>query len=394
MKILPQLKKDLLLTCMLAMIAIALGSFTGWITLNDEVSQVSVEAQLAELESRTIIGYEAFGNDDRSVVRYSFLGDKMPEKLADNEVLEKRTESSWTVLFGYENKGTSQEKTILSLVTYPQQTFSKQPDGWYYVEYGETSQEAMEKHKEVNPVQALFWNVAHAASATVYSGAGDGYVGYAAGADCSTQWATVHGAATGTFADITFTSAAIQVDSNAGKIPSCSIYRTFLPFDTSAIPASATISAATLNVYPTSVSNFDNDGADYLTVVQTSQSTDTTLATSDYDLCGSVSSPTEGVDSGQRKDLTSVSVSTYLTFTLNTTGQGWIKKAGQSSACSGTNGISCFGIREGHDTTNSAAVSTNVAVISTSEETGTAQDPYLSVTYTASSFSFWQFQDF
>lgn len=180
----------------------------------------------------------------------------------------------------------------------------------------------------------------------------------------------------------------------------CTIDRTFLPFDTSSIPSNATITAATLNLYTLTKTNTDNDGTDFLTVTQTSQATHTVLANADYDQCGAVSNPTEGIDSGQRKDISSITTSAYLVFTLNATGNGWIKKSGQASACSATAGITCLGVREGHDVTNAAIVSgfdvvaENTATFSSSEQSGTSQDPYLAVTYTASSAAFWQFQDY
>jgi hypothetical protein len=172
------------------------------------------------------------------------------------------------------------------------------------------------------------------------------------------------------------------------------LYRAFFPFITSSIPSAAVISSATFNVYVdgTGVSDQDNDGNDYLTVVRTTQATHTTLSTSDFTNIGT----TEGIDSGQRKDLTSVSTNAYLSFTLNATGISWIAKSGQSSVCSATTGITCLGIREGHDNLNNQAANNTITgtYFSTSEVTGTSQDPYLSVIYTGGSSAFWQFQDY
>ncbi len=153
-------------------------------------------------------------------------------------------------------------------------------------------------------------------------------------------------------------------------------------------------------MYAVSKTNTDNDGTDFLTVTQTSQATHTVLANADYDQCGAISNPTEGVDSGQRKDITSVTTSAYLIFTLNSTGMGWIKKSGQASACTATTGVTCLGVREGHDVTNSAIISgfdvvaENLVSLSSSEHTGTSQDPYLSVTYSTGQPVLWQMWEF
>src|SRR3989344_239138 len=131
----------------------------------------------------------------------------------------------------------------------------------------------------------------------------------------------------------------------------------------------AAISSATLSVYVLNTDDGDNDGIDYGTVVTVTPASNTAIVAGDYDQVGS----TEQVDSGQRKDITSISTSAYLDFTLNATGQGNVSKTG----------VSKFGLREGHDITNTAydgnTNNSNRINFSAADETGTTQDPKLTV---------------
>lgn len=202
----------------------------------------------------------------------------------------------------------------------------------------------------------------------IYSGAGDGQVKNNPG---STNWATVHDATNGSAFDSTGTIANAMVDKDVANFE---ITRTFFPTDTSSLGAGATITAATFKGYVIGVYNADDDGDDWINVVQTSQASNTVLATEDYDQCGAVSNPTEGAT---RIDYTGLATSAYTTWTLNATGLTWINPTGYT----------LIGLREGHDAINSAfagANNTNDGIqINTSEQTGTANDPYMTITYTA-----------
>lgn len=205
-------------------------------------------------------------------------------------------------------------------------------------------------------------------STDFYAGAGDGQVLHE-----GTVWATVHDAVDGTTAD--YTGAVIRPWSRY-EDPTYGIQRAFLPIDTAAIPDTDVISAATLNVYVINKSDGDNDGDDWFTVVQGFQASTPALVTTDFDQCGdAISNPTEGIDTGERKDITGISTSAYLQFALNATGRGWISKTG----------FTLLGLREGHDVINSAIATGadvwNRITIGSSEATGTATDPFLTVVY-------------
>jgi len=197
---------------------------------------------------------------------------------------------------------------------------------------------------------------------------GDGYVNEGGNA----TWAGTHDAATGNSAN--YTSDEHEAADCAYETgPNFFIKRCFLPFSTGGLPDTATITAATLNLYVTTATVDDSDGDDYIAVIQTSQADPTQLTTADYDAVGT----TEGSDQILIGNLTT---GQYNTWTLDATGRGWIA----------LDGYSYLGIREGHDILDHEIVNgdpqtRNHIRIRYSEYTGTGSDPYLSVTYTVPS---------
>lgn len=340
--------------------------------------------------SREVVAYELLPGEE-NVVKYEYKGEALPEKLAPDEDVDKRTQTSYTRVTGVENEGTDDEKTIYTGVFYTRPTFVQEGDEWYYIEHATTTETAFNKVRKENALASLFWRTAHAASIAPFAGAGDGSVRHLGDTDFTTCYT-----GTGTHTDPTGTTALIQATDNLQIIVedlvyTCNIRRGFLPFDTSSMPAGSSVSATTLHVYVTATVNQYNDGVDYIAVVETSQATHTTLATSDFPNVGS----TQGATT---IDIGSITTSAYNVFTFDSTGRSnFINASGVDAPCSATNGISCIGLREGHDLNNIGLAqdgSANSITISTSEATGTSQDPYLTVTYTTGSFAFWQFQDF
>jgi len=197
-----------------------------------------------------------------------------------------------------------------------------------------------------------------------YAGAGDGYIDGTANA----VWDTIHDGLTGSAADYTATIAICEVYNNSSKHR---MARLFLPIDTSGLPAGASISAADLKTYGSEIVNsVGDDTYDYVRVVQTSQANTSTLGTDDFDQCGSINNPTAGAND---TDLDTLSTSAYNTISLNATGISWITDSG----------VTKLGLRQGHDAQdNEPGVGRDRYKISTSEETGTSQDPYLEITYT------------
>lgn len=111
--------------------------------------------------------------------------------------------------------------------------------------------------------------------------------------------------------------------------------RGFVPFDTSSIPDGATITSATLQMYVNSKDDACNDAYSYISVVQSTQASSSSLANADYDQLGT----TKGSDD---IDYTGVTTGAYNTWTLNATGLTWISKTG----------ITYLGLKDGHDIEN------------------------------------------
>ena len=203
-----------------------------------------------------------------------------------------------------------------------------------------------------------------------YSASGDGSI-YKNGS----SWDIAHDAVSGTSRN--YTSSLLYVRSGMASSTTWRIERAFLPFNTASLPDDAAITEAKLKVYVYSKLNHDNDGDDWVTVVQTSQPSATSLGTADYDLAGAINNPIEGVDVGERKDITNVATNQYLTFTLNGAGRGWIDKTVYTK----------LGLREGHDVIDSPFVGSSLQYnqlrLRTAEASGTSTDPVLEVTYTA-----------
>ena len=214
----------------------------------------------------------------------------------------------------------------------------------------------------------LFPQILLASPETFYAGAGDGQVYRDT---TNTSWADAHDILDGNTAAYELTL--IQVGCRYIADPGYQIVRGFLPFDTSDLPNTATITAGVFSVYVTGTADIDNDGDDYIVAVQTSQTSNTELVVGDYDTCGdAITNPTIGSNTS---DISGIGSSAYEDFTLTATGRSWISLTSYTK----------LGLREGHDCLNHA-IATSVGYtriqLSTSEEEGTSQDPKLVVTYT------------
>lgn len=145
------------------------------------------------------------------------------------------------------------------------------------------------------------------------------------------------------------------------------IARTFILFDTSSL--SGTVTAATLSVYVSGVTDGDADAQGYVGMVQSSPAATNTLATTDFNDCGAVDNPTQGATA---IDLGSFTTSAYNDFVFNSTGLTWID----------IDGITKLGLREGHDIEDAEPTAGNSITMSFADQTGTSEDPKLVVTYT------------
>lgn len=362
------------------------------------VSSESHDDRSDPVFSREVVAYEVLPvqEGEEAIVTYEYVGDVVPEKLSPTEEVKKRTETAYHSLVAVENEGTKEETRTYEGVFYTRPTFVKQGNEWHFIEHATTTETAFNALRKDNAFASIFWRKAYAASISPFAGAGDGDV--YADDDFTADWSVARSATDGDLASPTNTTSDFQsfCGVDIENVESFNIYRAFFPFDTSSMPGGSTVSAATLNIYITSKTNGDNDGTDYAVVVSSSQGTHTTLTTTDFDQVGATAY-------SDTPDFSTLTINTYNTLTLNASGRAAIKGSGQTSTCSATAGITCLSVREGHDYANhpiacgfpGPSLTRNRITFRTSEQTGTSEDPYLSVTYTVGgNFAFWQFQDF
>ena len=212
-------------------------------------------------------------------------------------------------------------------------------------------------------------------TSTFFSGAGDGYCEGGAGA--SSPWDPTHDATSSDGNDDTATTTQIGVDTISTD--RYFFKRSFFPFGITAIPAGSFVASGNVQLYATAVNDGDNDGNDYAAIVQTFQASTTALENTDYDDCGSTDGTggkamlTPIQEGSAQVDYTGVTTSAYNTFTLNATGIGWV-----TAAIGATLKI---GAREGHDLKDIVINGSTNLTVSTSEASGTTQDPILEVVH-------------
>ncbi len=204
------------------------------------------------------------------------------------------------------------------------------------------------------------------------SGATSPVDGLARHYQATSDWNTARDATDGTAASAT-TGDDLAAASRKDSSDLYGIYRGFFLFDTAPITSGNEVTAATLSLYTNAVSNADNDGDDFISIVSTSTpASDANITTADYDQCGA----TEAHDTSERKDLTGMSVSVYKDWSMNATGRSSINVTGISKFCA----------REGHDLLDTPYAggpnTSNYFNILWADTAGTTQDPTLTVTHT------------
>lgn len=321
------------------------------------------------LRNEIILEYER----NKYIMRYSYISNK--EVLIDpNEIIEKRTGNSKT----YKTDSPFKFRTII----HAGESFYKEADNkWYEIKRATTTIDAFNTNTQTISLFNKVLRNAYAQNITASSTAGDGWceTSYNTNWDVSHDAANCDGGYT-TYTDTVNESYSISNTAATGY----KIARGLLPFDTSVIPANATITSSTLKIYITDTSDDDNDGDDFIVLVQTSQASSATLISDDYDQVGAINNPSEG---SNRIDIGNITTSAYNSWILNATGTPWIKKSGETSNCGTTAGITCLGLREGHDVVDSPiAIGAGLVISrikwSSLEATGTTQDPLLEITYT------------
>lgn len=327
--------------------------------------------------SRTVVSYQAVvpeGAETDPSVRYAYAGEPVPGKIVPDEAVDKRTENSYTRDLGVENAGTKDEKHVYQAIIYMHPVFVLSGGKWYRRETATTTESAFYEAKPLRYLAKLFSTaVAYAASYSGFSTSADADISETVTMDAGDpdDWNLCIDGTAGQSSDSAATTILIRSQFSTAGNGSCNIHVAHLPFDTSTIPSGSSVSAATLSVYMTAKTNTTNDGNDTVNVAQSSASPDLFAIIA-------------GGGGATALDITSMTTSAYNNFTLNATGRSWITPGGTSY----------FGLFEGHASAGFFVTGLDSITISSSENTGTSQDPTLAVTYTARSFSFWMFQDF
>ena len=140
------------------------------------------------------------------------------------------------------------------------------------------------------------------------------------------------------------------------------IDRGFLLFDTSSIPDDNTVTNAIISLWHIDIGNGGDVDGDSVHFVSSSPASNTAIVLEDFDQIGSVSFGSY--------DLTVV-FNAYTDTNLNSSGLANISKTG----------VSKFATRVGGDLNNIAPTGLNQQTIYFAEQTGTANDPKLVVTY-------------
>lgn len=198
------------------------------------------------------------------------------------------------------------------------------------------------------------------ATLTAYAHSADGNIRKTS----ATSWADARGATSG---NTPTTSAATD---NAYFIgywlgDAWYIERFWMAFDTSSIPDDATITSASLYIYPQTITNVGY--TDSLCVVESTAASATALVAGDFDQVGSTEFATRVSTSG-------LSTSAYKEIPLNASGLAAISKTGYTK----------LALRSARDVDNSAPSNGqySILLINTADQTGDSKDPKLVVTYT------------
>lgn len=173
------------------------------------------------------------------------------------------------------------------------------------------------------------------------------------------SWASARGATTGTVNDNT-TSNTVGVYFTGGLYY---VLRGFYLFNTSSLPDTDTVSSATLS--PCTDAEGYNDDSDSLHAVETAPASNTALASGDID---SVVFTTLG-----SVTIASISNNSCFDIALNATGLTKISLTG----------VTKLGMISGRDLSNTAPTGLNARNVYWAEQTGTTNDPLLTVVHAA-----------
>jgi len=227
---------------------------------------------------------------------------------------------------------------------------------WYQTETATTTIEAFEEQTATSTVEKIVgWlGVKRAVATSFYTTSSDGRI-YRAGADAT--WAACRTATSGTKDDTTAGNSG-PVAEDSGATYACFRYYGFV--DTSSIGSGSTVSATTFYFW-----SFQKSDADGDSVHVVSSTANNPIQDGDFDLIGSTSWGSTSI--------ASTITTGYSTISFNATGLSGINKTGTTQ----------FAFINGLDLSGTTPSGANFLRIWHYERTGTANDPYLEITYSA-----------
>jgi hypothetical protein len=298
----------------------------------------------------------------KNEVHYKYKTNLVPKK--KNEIYERRESDKEFFTIPSTNK--------IGVKIYSGDNYIQQGNEWYQLEYATTTEinffntlEELVQPKTLfeKMISILDFNFAIAQSTSTTQ-----YVSYDAyWQEDESNWDTGHDSAQ---SNLLNTSAVTLVCGTNYFDSQYNIYRCALNFDTSFLDG-YTIDSAILNLYASNKQDTDNDSQAYLTVVESQVVSDASFAVEDYDLIGdAIDDPTK---LSSDFDISSITLSSYNEFTLNSSGFGVVDKTG----------VTKLGLREGHDIEDDAIVvgGHSRTWFYSVDQTGTTYDPYLYIIY-------------
>jgi hypothetical protein len=162
-----------------------------------------------------------------------------------------------------------------------------------------------------------------------------------------------------------------STDSDSGNWKE--VDRGIILFDSRALTSGATISATVLSLYGESKGDSLSVGTPDSDIFTSNPASNTSLTGTDFATVGTTS------QTGSAIAYASISTAAYNNFTFNATGRGNVSKTGISKFAVANSFHDRLGNTPNWETTNSTVVS-----FFSADQTGTANDPKLVVTYTVS----------
>jgi hypothetical protein len=317
-----------------------------------------IQYTYADVELKTNKSSEEFNG--KVLVEHNFNGNEV-------ENVDKR---------GYNHRVFDRNDGQQTIAFYSGFPFYDDGDKWYQTEVATTTIDAFNAQVPlISRLRQWLFKTAHADSINPFSGSGDGSMRRAAEA----TWALAHDNSTAD--DLDYTGAEMFLQSLKAGADLSYINRILIPFDTVAMAGGSTVSAATLDITVNTVSGTQHNGSHDIGLIQGTQADETNLVIEDFNNPSATTTPTEGASR------VTVNATGDFQFTLDATGRGWVVGSGEASACGTDTGWTCLGLRWGdldiddvEPTDGSDEADCNIR---SSEEGGTADDPQLTVTYSA-----------